>query len=994
MIKNTMDEADTMDFKALRAKFQDEELLLKQPRIKPALPEKPKVVPPPQSPPHYLPAGARPSLLTSISQTLEGKTSVAPRVVFKEEKKESKKPLLQTNSKGKDKSEGKLKKGKDKTTKGSKEKLGEDTSDQKQKKDKDKKFPLLLPITSQESTTELVPAAPPPKATPAKKKGFLGFTKSSKRLSSDVPADPILDATSSDIPGPAPLIPVPSSCDDTAVEPEISAPKALLPDIPTSADSSAAVEMTLPFTIPVSPDFNPPPAFIPDIPAPEVPTPVSETPLEIETPALPVSRSATPNEIIPSQPSAASTPPPSTASTPPPSSAIPDSPPVASTPSPSPPEPELAAEAGLKAEITAAVEKPPLPVTDLPSVPPSPKAERPISALSALERAEDMSPGKKITCDQRIFNALEKARKKASSPQTNPTTSSSITPPPEELPPHQSPSLSLPELPPIDYEDRAGNTLKEKPEEVNSFDQGQASPELEGVTEEGSDPIPELLVVPPPPPRMVLPDPESLGPAPEKPERPPSVDLSDFVPLPPPVEENEIPAPPEFSGTDTTDVPEFDDVASDAHSPVSEWGNGEYTHPDSPDGQNPPEFYSNGITTPGPEVLAAPALVDQDNPLPESSLPVSQESPPPAGPQAEVNNGVYESTENVYEDIGVSAKKKGKTDGGKKRKDPPKNPYAEAPQKTNEEKSKTGRFGKSDKKATAEGPDEKELKKKEKQRLEKEKKELKEKQEREKKEQKEREKRENEMKKKFKITGQEEAMYEAKVTVTTKGRKNDLPLKSGDDISIIRTTNCPKGKWLARDRSNNYGYVAVDHVQLDIKEMLELGKKAAITRKSSSNVIEPEVTSTGSRASNHYPLSAESFTDDSEEWTGDDEEPLSPASETAAPLTPLNHTRTLSMPDMGNKDVSINHQHSHSDSPDGSHIQARHEALQKLATFFHSPKPEEPAASSTEPETSKVIFKSAFFHRPEASSSQEMDFDQIDMFILPPPDLYADLAVE
>lgn len=58
-----------------------------------------------------------------------------------------------------------------------------------------------------------------------------------------------------------------------------------------------------------------------------------------------------------------------------------------------------------------------------------------------------------------------------------------------------------------------------------------------------------------------------------------------------------------------------------------------------------------------------------------------------------------------------------------------------------------------DKKAAAEGPDEKELKKKEKQRLEKEKKEQKERQEREKKEQKEREKKENEMKKKFKVSG-------------------------------------------------------------------------------------------------------------------------------------------------------------------------------------------------------------------------------------------------
>lgn len=252
------------------------------------------------------------------------------------------------------------------------------------------------------------------------------------------------------------------------------------------------------------------------------------------------------------------------------------------------------------------------------------------------------------------------------------------------------------------------------------------------------------------------------------------------------------------------------------------------------------------------------------------------------------------------------------------------------------------------------------------------------------------------MKKKFKITGQEDAMYEAKVTVTTKGRKNDLPVKTDDIISIIRTTNCPKGKWLARDSSNNYGYVAVDHVELDIKEMLELGRKTAINRNSSSsNLIDAEVTSMGSRASNHYPLSAESFTDDSEEWTGDDDEPLSPPPGTADPSAPMGHFRTLSMPDMGNKDLSINHQHSHSDiSADGSNIQAKHEALQKLATFFHSPKPVEPAASSTEPETSPVLETEEAVHLAEASSTQEMDFEQIDTLILPPPDLYADLIAE
>ncbi|XP_008291342.1 FYN-binding protein-like [Stegastes partitus] len=978
-----MDQEDTMDFNALRAKFQEEELLLKQPRTKPALPEKPKVLPPPQSPTHYLPAGARPSLLTSINQSLEGKSTFGPRVVFKDEKKESKKPLIQTNSKGKDKSEGKLKIGKDKSTKGSKEKLDENSLDQKPKKENSKKLPLLLPIGQKESTAELVPATPPPKVTTPKKKGLLGFRKSTKKESMELPAEPILDTPSVDVLGPTPLIPVPSDFGYAPPEPEISAPNLLLPDNPTLPDPSAAVEVTPPLTIPESPDFNPPPAFIPDIPAPEIPGPENETLPEIENPALPVSRPASQNEIILNPPSAAPTPPPTFT--------IPDPLPVISAPSPSPPEPEIAAEAAIEAVNIVAVEKPPTPPVDPPSNPPSPKAERPISALSALERAEDMSPGKRTPpSDQRILNALEKARKKSTSPLANPTRSYSITPPPEELPPQIR--AALPELPPIDYE--AGNALPPKPAQVNGIDHRPASPVLEGITEEGSDPIPELLVVPPPPPRKLLPDIDSLGPSPEKPDTPPTVTLSDYIP---PVEENEIPAPLEFIETDTVVVPEFDNVASDTHSPelpVSEWE--EYIGPDFTDQQDMPDFYINGITVPETEIHTEPGFGEErlDNPAPEPSLPISQDSSPVAEPQVEAGNGVCESADNVYEDINTSTnKKKGKSDGGKKRKGPPKNPYAEAAQETNQEKSKTGRFGKSDKKAAAEGPDEKELKKKEKQRLEKEKKELKEKQEREKKEQKEREKKENELKKKFKISGQEDAMYSAKVTVTTKGRKNDLPVKSGDTVSIIRTTNCPKGKWLARDSSNNYGYVAVDHVELDIQEMLQLGKKAA--RKTSSSVTEPEVTSTGSRASNHYPLSAESFSDDSEEWTGDEDEPLSHALDTADPQGPMAHTRTLSMPDMGNKDLNINHQHSQSDiSAEGSHMQARHEALQKLATFFHSPKPAEPIASSTEPETSPVPVTEEAVSEPEASSTQNVDFEQPDMLILPPPDLYADFSLE
>lgn len=99
-------------------------------------------------------------------------------------------------------------------------------------------------------------------------------------------------------------------------------------------------------------------------------------------------------------------------------------------------------------------------------------------------------------------------------------------------------------------------------------------------------------------------------------------------------------------------------------------------------------------------------------------------------------------------------------------------------------------------------------------------------------------------------------MYHARVLVTSKLRKHDLPVKSGDVISIIRTVNCPKGKWLARDANNKCemcfltmrgssalythrmmrykscfvfedGYISVMNVELNIKEMLELGKRAS-----------------------------------------------------------------------------------------------------------------------------------------------------------------------
>ncbi|XP_077963864.1 uncharacterized protein LOC120814275 isoform X2 [Gasterosteus aculeatus] len=1178
-----MDQGDALDFQALRAKFEAEELFLKRPDSKPALREKPRTVPPPQSPPHFLPVGARPSLLTSIGQSLEGRSAAAPRVIFKEDKKESKKPLIQI-------------KGKDKL-RGGKEKPDEGPMEQKNRREE----------TPPEESASVPP--PPPPAPAPKKKALLGFIK--KRNSTQVPAESILDAPPSDGPEPAkaplippplppapvippPLIPAPAIPASDVPPPLIPAPvipppvipapvipppvipapvipprllldpvipasdippRLLLdpvipasdippplipgpdippplipgPDIPPPLIPGPVIPprlfldpvisasdippplipapVILPPLIPapvipprllldpVIPASDVPPPLIPasDIPPPVIPAPVIPPPLipapvilpplipapvipprllldpvipasDVPPPLIPASdipppvipapvippplipapvippplipapvilpplipapvipprllldpvipASDIPPPLIPGPDTppplipgpvipprlfldpvipASHIPPPLILAPPEAPKALPPAPPYVpgpdaavegipdslvfsrqddvigdpTPPSDGPPIPppgrlvstpprmdELpAVEAPVEVENLAEVEAPPSPPaaptpvaasTGPASPPPSPKSKRTTSALAVLAKMEDLSPGRKTSaCDQRIFSALEKARKKPCSP-TNPSPSYPIIAPPEELPP--SATRSLPELPPVDYE---GNAPPPKP--VNGFDPRQLPPVMERIPEEAADPIQELLLVPPPVPLKRILDPESLGPASE-PSRSHPLKLSPLTPLPPfPLGDNRVPAS-QYSETDY--------VASDARSHSE--GGGEHTGLQIPDGQNLPELCNYGT--------GAGAFTDPENPDPESS-------PPAAGLKDQVDKSIYESTENMYEAMPVSkGQKKGKGDAGRKRKGTPKNPYAEPQQETNGAKSKTIRFGKSEKKAAAGGSDEKEQRKKEKQRLEKEKKELKEKQEREKKELKEREKKENEIKKTFKIKGQEDAMYQARVTVTNKGRKNDLPVTCGEVVSIIRTTNCPKGKWLARSSSNNFGYIAVDFVELDIKEMMELGKKATrMSGGTNNSLMEDEVT----RASNLYSMSAETFSYDSDEWSGDEEEPLSPALEPEALLTSNGHTRTLSMPDMGNKELSVSHAHSCSDIiADGPNVQARHEALQKLATFFHSPKLEEAAT------------------RPEVSSTQEMDFVS-DMIILPPPDLYADLSVE
>ncbi|XP_043990708.1 uncharacterized protein si:ch211-188c16.1 isoform X1 [Gambusia affinis] len=310
----------------------------------------------------------------------------------------------------------------------------------------------------------------------------------------------------------------------------------------------------------------------------------------------------------------------------------------------------------------------------------------------------------------------------------------------------------------------------------------------------------------------------------------------------------------------------------------------------------------------------------------------------------------YETCDNIYEDVEIS--KHLSSQMLTKPKSRLRNPYADSQLKKGEAclHKRPRHPWQCTSPYTA---DHKEQRKREKQRLEK-----------ERKEQKEREKKENEMKKKFKVTGEEEPMYHAKVMVASKVRKNDLPVRNGDTVSIIRTTNCPKGKWLARDANLKYGYISVMNVELNIKDMLELGKKAQAAGRGA--YVEPDTISFGSR----------SFTDDSDEWACEDDT-LSPSYESHVTQ------QTVSEPEMSC--VHVDAQHTLSDSNlEDQHTQTRHEALQKLALLVQHGKDGDGGATPTNADTSSFLCAVEEPPYPE----QEIDFTEMEL--LPPPPLYAD----
>ncbi|XP_041436518.1 FYN-binding protein 1 isoform X2 [Xenopus laevis] len=150
--------------------------------------------------------------------------------------------------------------------------------------------------------------------------------------------------------------------------------------------------------------------------------------------------------------------------------------------------------------------------------------------------------------------------------------------------------------------------------------------------------------------------------------------------------------------------------------------------------------------------------------------------------------------------------------------------------------------------------------------------------EQQRKEQKEREKKEQEIRKKFKLTGPIEAIHQVKACTDYKGGKNELSIKEGDPIEIIRVTNNPEGKWLGR-MNGCYGYIKTTMVNIDYDSLKRKKSTMHVPKPFKQEVNDQEIyddvednnstKSSGGSGSAHFPPPPDDIYDGVDEGIND-----------------------------------------------------------------------------------------------------------------------------
>lgn len=498
-------QGEEIKVKTSRERFENDES--SKIRTKPAIPEKPKTIPP-ISPTTKI---SNP-LIASINSAVENR--LAPRVVFKDDKKNRQVSQPQTS----------LVKAKPILL------------DKNQKKEadlikqalKDKKILPLSPVTPvleqtpQPESNQKSSETPVKVSTPNKKTIFNKTDKDEKEKTypseCDVPATPILNHSESSISTPAkaeatvnkPVVPkalVPPVRANPTISAPVSSPPAVSvskpsaltdpepvsqngpqmknsrPDIPIGHNSNAISPTADIFShdlpeeatsIPEIPDMTDM-----DIPPPIVPEDFSDG----GTSAVDLSANVTPKSSFPgaslSVAPDSSSPTLSHTASPIPATETPDSDAVfvfSSFPASLTPSTKVESMAENKmSESHKATDK-----TEKPLEAPLSSSPKTISVVSALARAEEMAPVKHNACDQRLLNLLEKAKQKStkgsqvSTPEMLPVIDTDLPnnapfmpSPPETA--HAEPLShmevpgapgTLPDIPSIDYEGKAEEAAK------------------------------------------------------------------------------------------------------------------------------------------------------------------------------------------------------------------------------------------------------------------------------------------------------------------------------------------------------------------------------------------------------------------------------------------------------------------------------------------------------------------------------------------------------